>query len=168
MPNGMDITLTFAKYLENPQLAQLIQEQCKAAGINVTLDQLSYDAYYAGDDADYYGTTPWINAAMTITEWGSRPAPGIYAAAMLLPDAVWSSSHWDNKDFVDAFDQYQATNDEASRMELATKLSQVQQDDTPILVPFYITQLRTQKKNVFGVQGPGSFYCDMSQAFKTA
>jgi ABC-type transport system substrate-binding protein len=168
MPNGMDITLTFAKYLENPQLAQLIQEQCKAAGINVTLDQLSYDAYYAGDDADYYGTTPWINAAMTITEWGSRPAPGIYAAAMLLPEAVWSSSHWDNKDFVDAFDQYQATNDEASRMELATKLSQVQQDDTPILVPFYITQLRTQKKNVFGVQGPGSFYCDMSQAFKTA
>ena len=47
-------------------------------------------------------------------------------------------------------------------MELATKLSQIQQDDTPIMVPFFITQLRTQKKNVYGVQGPGSFYCDLS------
>jgi peptide/nickel transport system substrate-binding protein len=167
MADGMKIKLTFAKYLENPQLAQLIQEQCKPAGITVELDQLSYDAYYAGDDADYYGTTPWINAAMTITEWGSRPAPGIYAAAMLLPDAVWSSSHWDNKTFVDTFNQYEATVDEASRMELATTLSQTQQDDTPILLPFFITQLRTQKKNVYGVQGPGSFYCDLSTAFMT-
>ncbi|HET6476911.1 MAG TPA: ABC transporter substrate-binding protein [Thermoleophilia bacterium] len=168
MPNGMDITLTFAKYLENPQYAQIIQEQCKPAGINVKLDQLSYDAYYAGDDNDYYGTTPWINGAMTITEWGSRPAPGIYAAAMLLPDAVWSSSHWDNKDFVDTFNQYEATVDEASRMDLAAKLSQIQSDDTPILLAFYITQLRTQKKNVYGVHGPGSFYCDMSMAFMSA
>ncbi len=115
-PDGLDITLTHAKYLENPQYAQLIQEQCKPAGINVKLDQLSYEAYYAGDDADYYGTTPWINAAMTITEWGSRPAPGIYAAAMLLPDAVWSSSHWNNPEWVGLFDQYQSTADEASRI----------------------------------------------------
>ncbi len=167
-PDGLEIELTFAKYLENPQYAQLIQEQCKPAGITVKLNQLSYEAYYAGDDADYYGTTPWINAPMSITEWGSRPAPGIYAAAMLLPDAVWSSSHWDNADFVSAFNEYESTVDEAARMELATKLSATQQEDTPILLSFFITQLRTQKKNVFGVKGPGSFYCDMSQAFMTA
>jgi peptide/nickel transport system substrate-binding protein len=167
-PDGLEIELTFAKYLENPQYAQLIQEQCKPAGITVTLNQLSYEAYYAGDDADYYGTTPWINAPMSITEWGSRPAPGIYAAAMLLPDAVWSSSHWDNADFVSAFNDYESTVDEAARMELATKLSATQQQETPILLSFFITQLRTQKKNVFGVSGPGSFYCDMSRAFMTA
>lgn len=166
-PDGIDITLTHAKYLENPQYAQLIQEQCKPAGIRVKLDQMSYEAFYAGDDADYYGTTPWLNAAMTIVEWGSRPAPGIYAAAMLLPDAVWSSSHWDKKEFVDAFNQYQSTADEASRREIAAKLSSIQQDETPILVAFYITQLRTQKKNVYGIQGPGTWYCDLSQAFMT-
>ena len=163
-PNGVDITLTVAKYLENPQLAQLIQAQCKQAGINVTINQLSYTAFYAGG-ADYYATTPWIVAPMTIVEWGSRPAPGIYAAAMLLPKAVWSSSHWNNPDFVSAFNQYESTIDEATRTQLATKLSQIQQADTPIMLPFYITQLRTQKKTVYGIQGPGSFYCDMSQAF---
>jgi hypothetical protein len=37
-----------------------------------------------------------------------------------------------------------------------------------LMVPFFITQLRTQKKTVFGIQGPGNFYCIMSEAFKTA
>ena len=164
---GLDITLTVAKYLENPQLAQLIQDQCKPAGINVKIDQMGYTEFYAGSDADYYGTTPWIVAPMTIVEWGSRPAPGIYAAAMLLPDAVWSSSHWDNAEFASTFDQYESSGDEATRMDLATKLSTIQQDDTPIMLPFFISQARTQKKTVFNVRGPGSFYCDCTAAFMT-
>ena len=49
-----------------------------------------------------------------------------------------------------------STTDEAKRTEYATKLSSIQQDDTPILVPFFITQLRTQKKTVYGIQGPGN------------
>ena len=105
---------------------------------------------------------------MDITEWGGRAAPGIFATAMLLPKAVWSSSHWDNPQFASLFNQYESTNDEASRTKLATQLSAIQQDETPIMVPFFITQLRTQKKTVYGIQGPGSFYCDCSAAFMTA
>jgi peptide/nickel transport system substrate-binding protein len=161
---GTTIELTVAKYLENPQLAQLIQQQCKPAGITVNINQISYDAFYAGTEK----TTPWLNAPMVIVEWGSRPTPGVYAQAMLMPGVPWSSSHWDNKDFASAFDSYMSTTDEAKRTEYATKLSQIQQDETPIMLPFYITQLRTQKKDVHGIQGPGNFYCIMSEAFKAA
>jgi peptide/nickel transport system substrate-binding protein len=161
---GTTIELTVAKYLENPQLAQLIQQQCKPAGITVNINQISYDAFYAGTEK----TTPWLNAPMVIVEWGSRPTPGVYAQAMLMPDVPWSSSHWDNKDFASTFDSYMSTTDEAKRTEYGTKLSQIQQDETPIMLPFYITQLRTQKKDVHGIQGPGNFYCIMSEAFKAA
>ena len=44
-------------------------------------------------------STPWLNADMVIVEWGSRPTPGVYAQAMLLPTSTWSSSHWDNAGF---------------------------------------------------------------------
>jgi peptide/nickel transport system substrate-binding protein len=162
--DGIDIELTVSKYLENPQLAQLIQQQCKPAGITVKINQISYDAFYAGSATD----TPWLNAPMVIVEWGSRPTPGVYAQAMLMPGAAWSSSHWDNADFASTFDTYMATTDEAKRTELATTLSQIQQDDTPIMVPFFIAVLRTQKKDVYGIQGPGNFYCIMSEAFKAA
>ena len=87
---------------------------------------------------------------------------------MLLPTSVWCSSHWDNQEFASTFDSYMSTADEAKRSEYATKLSSIQQDDTPILVAFYISQLRTQKKTIYGIQGPGSFYCLMREAFKTA
>ncbi len=161
---GTTIELTVAKYLENPQLAQLIQEQCKPANITVNINQISYDAFYAGTET----TTPWLNAPMVIVEWGSRPTPGVFAQAMLMPGVPWSSSHWDNQEFATTFNSYMATADETKRTEYATKLSQIQQDDTPIMVPFYITQLRTQKKNVYGIQGPGNFYCIMSEAFMAA
>lgn len=160
-PNGTTIELTVAKYLENPQLAQLIQQQCKPAGITVNINQISYDAFYAGTDK----TTPWLNAPMVIVEWGSRPTPGVFAQAMLMPGVPWSSSHWDNQEFATTFNSYMSTIDEAKRTEYATKLSTIQQDETPILVPFFITQLRTQKKNVYGIQGPGNFYCIMSEAY---
>jgi peptide/nickel transport system substrate-binding protein len=159
--SGTTIELTVAKYLENPQLAQLIQQQCKPAGITVNINQISYDAFYAGTEKN----TPWLNAPMVIVEWGSRPTPGVYAQAMLMPGVPWSSSHWDNKDFATTFNSYMSTVDEAKRTEYATKLSSIQQDDTPIMVPFFITQLRTQKKTVYGIQGPGNFYCIMSQAY---
>jgi len=163
-PDGLEIELTYSKYLENPQFAQLIQEQCKPAGITVKLNFVPYDAFYAGED----NVTPWLNAPMVIVEWGSRPTPGVFAQAMLLPTSTWSSSHWDNKDFASTFDEYMATTDEAKRTELGTTLSQIQQDDTPIMVAYYISQLRTQKKDIYGIQGPGSFYCIMSEAFKAA
>jgi len=162
--DGLDIELTYSKYLENPQYAQLIQQQCKPAGINVKLNFIPYDAYYAGEDT----VTPWLNAAMPIVEWGSRPTPAVFAQAMLLPTSTWNSAHWDNQDFATTFDQYMATADETKRTELATTLSQIQQDETPILVAYYISQLRTQKKNIYGIQGPGSFYCIMKGAFQAA
>ncbi len=81
-PNGVDVTLTVANYLENPPYAQLIQAQCKPAGINVTLNEISYDAIYAGSNA----TTPWLNAPMIIVEWGSRPTPGEFAAGDAAAD----------------------------------------------------------------------------------
>jgi peptide/nickel transport system substrate-binding protein len=164
----LNVELTVNKYLENPQYAQLIQAQCKPAGINISIKQISQEAYYAAaPGADYATTTPWLNAAFCIVEWGSRPTPGVYAQAMLLPTSTWSSSHWNNQEFATTFDSYMATADQAKRTEYATKLSSIQQDDTPILVAFYISQLRTQKKTIFGIQGPGSFYCLMREAFTT-
>ena len=163
-PNGVDVTLTVANYLENPAYAQLIQAQAKGAGINVKINEISYNAFYAGSNS----TTPWLNAPMVIVEWGGRPAPAVYVQGMLLPDSAWSSSHWNDPDFVTAFNQYESTVDEATRMQLATKCSSIQQTQTPVIVAFYISQLRSQKKNVYGIQGPGAFYFNVSEAFMTA
>ena len=153
--DGIEIELTVAKYLENPQLAQLIQEQCKPAGITVKINQISYDAFYAGASRllRHHAVAQRADDHRRVGQ--PADAGRLRRRPCSCPTPPWSSSHWDNPDFVSTFDQYKSTADEATRTELATKLSQIQQDDTPIMVPFFITQLRTQKKNVYGIQGPG-------------
>jgi peptide/nickel transport system substrate-binding protein len=159
--DGVTVTLSAMKYLETPQYAQLIQQQCKPGGITVDIEIVDYNAWYAGGPED----APWLNAAFGVVEWAARPTPAVYVQAMLLPESAWNSSHWDDEQFARTFNQYVATVDEASRLDLATQLSQIQQDQTPIVISFFVSQLRTMKKNVFGVQGPGESYMDLSEAF---
>ena len=160
---GLDATLTAEKYLEVPQYAQLIQQQCKPAGINVSIEQMDYNKFYAGASDN----TPWLNSPWCIVEWGQRPTPAVYIQAMLLPTSAWTSSHWDNQEFVGLFDQYMSTTDEQSRLALATKMATIEQNDTPTIQAFWITQLRAMRKNVYGVGGAGDFYCDLRKAFVT-
>jgi len=47
-----------------------------------------------------------------------------------------------------------ATTEEAQRMHYATQLSQIHEDEAPIVAAFYMTQLRAVKKVVQGVVGP--------------
>ena len=160
-PDGLTVTLSAPNFIDMPQYAQLVQQQCRPAGITVKIESVDYNAWYSGGPND----APWLNANFGIVEWGPRPTPAVYSQFMLLPTSAWSSSHWDNKEFTSTFDQYMSTTDEAKRMEYATKLSAIQQDDTPIVVAFFITQLRAMKKTVFGVVGPGSWYCYVDRAF---
>ncbi|MEZ5124720.1 MAG: ABC transporter substrate-binding protein [Thermoleophilia bacterium] len=164
----LDVKLTVADYLENLQLARLIRDQCRPAGVNIVIELMSYDTFYAGSGDGRDGASPWLDTELCIVEWGGRPTPGVYAQAMLLPTSTWSSSHWHDAEFVRTFGEYMATADAAERSELAAKLSAIQRDEAPILVAFYVSQLRAQQKNVYGIQGPGSFYCVMRESYRTA
>ncbi|HZL05451.1 MAG TPA: hypothetical protein VFE45_08535, partial [Coriobacteriia bacterium] len=75
------------------------------------------------------------------------------------------SSHWNNAEFASLFNDYMSTVDEAKRLERATKLATIEQDETPTLQTLWITQLRAMKKNVYGVRGPGSSFCDLAAAY---
>lgn len=160
--DGLTITLTTEKHLEVPQYAQLIKAQCEPAGIKVNVDLISYDEYFSGKGKNQV----WLSVPMGITQWGARPTPGVFITAMLLPDSAWTSSHWNNAEFVSLYSEYMSTVDEAKRLELATKMATIEQDETPTLQTAWITELRAMKKNVYGVRGPGGFYCDVAEAYK--
>ena len=160
-PNGITVTMATNKYEEIPQYAQLIKAQCEPAGIKVNIDLMAYDEYYSGKGANQV----WLSVPMGITEWNPRPTPSVFIQAMLLPDSVWSSSHWNNAEFSTLFNQYMSTVDEAKRLEFATKMATIEQNETPTLQAFWITQLRAMKKNLYGVRGSGSTLCDLSVAF---
>ena len=148
-PN-LAFTLTTSQYLENPQYAQLIQAMCKKAGINVTLNIMSYDAYYAGTNAN----TPWLNAQTTITEWGSRALPGQFARPYSCRPPPGMPPTRATRPSPRPSTPTSRPPTWPTRKKLATKLSALQQDDVPIMMAFFITQLRSQKKTVHGIGVP--------------
>ena len=161
---GVKLTLTTAaSYLDLAQYAQIIAAQCKPAGIEIKLDTMSATEFYGGDS----GTTPWLNADMTIVEWSPRPVAAQYIQAMLTKASVWNSSHWADSEFDGLFKQYSATVDEASRSEIATKMGTIQQDETPVILAFWMDSLRATTKRVHNVQGLEA-YLDLTNAYVTA
>ena len=161
LSDGVKLTITTAgSYLDLAQYAQIIKAQCEPAGININLDLVSAAQFYGGD-AD---KTPWLMADMTIVEWSPRPVAAQYIQAMLTASSVWNSSHWANAEFDGLFKQYSATVDEAGRSQIATQMGAIQQDETPVLLAFWMDSLRATTARVHNVLGLEA-YLDLTRTW---
>jgi peptide/nickel transport system substrate-binding protein len=160
-PNGIDITVTTEQYLEVPQYATLLQAMCKPAGINVKIQLMSYNNWYSGPN----GSTPWLDAPMGFTDWAPRAVPEQFMLPMLTSNGIWNSSHWKNPEFDKLVAQYDASLDETVRRQIAGKIAALQQDETPVIVAYWIAQLRAISKKVHNVGGNGSIYLDLTRTY---
>ena len=83
---------------------------------------------------------------------------------MLLSTSVWNSSHWHTPAYDKLAAQYFATVDAASRLKIATQMAQTEQDATPHIFSFWLTELSARAKNLYGVQGIDIFL-DLTRAY---
>ena len=63
---SLDVQLVAEEYLEVPQYAQIIQQQCKPAGINVKIQLQSQAQFYGKDES-----APWLTVPFGITDWAA-------------------------------------------------------------------------------------------------
>jgi peptide/nickel transport system substrate-binding protein len=160
MAQGFTVTLIAEEYLEVPQYAQVIQQQCKPAGIEVKIEQQSQAKYYGSDES-----APWLTAPFAITDWAARAIPSQFFIPMLTSKGVWNSSHWSNSEFDQLAKDYDATLDEAKRKDIGTQMATIQTDETPIILSYWIEALRATAKAVNGVEANGAEYLDLTHAF---
>jgi peptide/nickel transport system substrate-binding protein len=150
--SGVSVKLTIGNYLEAPSLGVLIKQQAKAAGFNISLN--------VEDTSEYYGSgknQPWLSVPFGITPWGERGAPVQLAAQAYQCDAVWNSAHWCNKTYNSLIKDIGAELDEQKRKTLVVQAAKIQNRDVPVLLAYWIGQLRPVRKNVRGLAaGPVS------------
>src|SRR5919109_1414174 len=168
---GMDIELTTLQFLEIPQYAQFIQEQCKPAGINVKLD--------VQDQGTFYGSgknQPWLVVPFGIVDWGARGSasqtitPAYLCVSVPKPDlsnsgGAWNSAHWCNKEFGQLVFQFDQELDEQKRMEIAVEAATLQNDEVPSIIAYWIKEQRTTRKNVSGLPAGPTFHLDVRKMF---
>jgi len=157
--SGLDVTLVAEDYLEVPQYAQLIQDMCKPAGINVKINLMSQAEFY-GKDA----SAPWLTVPFGITDWAARAIPSQFFIPMLTSDGVWNNTGWKNAEFDQLATKYDATLDEASRKDIGTQMATLQTDETPCILAYWIEVLRATSSKVSGVDANGAEFLDLTHA----
>jgi peptide/nickel transport system substrate-binding protein len=146
---------------EMPQYAQLVQQDLKAAGINVKLNFTDGGSYY-GDAV--YGQSPWLDSTMGMTEYGHRGAPNVYLNAPLRSDGTWNGAHFKNDQYDKLTTEYISAIDLQSQRAAAKKIQELLLDEVPIVFSYFYYYLSATKSTVAGVNVAAMGHTDVSQA----
>jgi peptide/nickel transport system substrate-binding protein len=147
-PRGFQATYTSEVTLEMPGLAQIVQQNAKLAGIDFKLDILQQSSYY-GDST--FGKSPWLDATVSAVDYGDRGTPNIFLQAALTSHGIWNAAHFKNPTYDKLVTQYVGETDLSSQRATAGKIEQLLLDQTPLMIPYFITALFASSNKVSGV-----------------
>ena len=163
--SNVDVELRTWTVFEVPQYAQLIQQDLKAAGINVKLNITDAASYY-GDAV--YGQSPWLDSTFGITEYGHRGVPNVFLGAPLRSDGTWNSAHFKNKKYDQLAADYVAAVDLQSQRAAAKQIQELLLDEVPIVFGYFYFYLTATKPTVAGAQVSAMGQVDTTQAGQKA
>ncbi len=162
---SFSVELRTWRVFEVPQYAALVQNDLKAAGIDVKLNVTDAASYY-GDAV--YGKSPWLDSSFGITEYGHRGAPNVYLGAPLKSDGTWNSAHFKNKAYDSLVTEYVAALDLQSQRSAAKKLQEMLLDEVPIIFSYFYFYLTATKPTVGGMAVSAMGQVDVTQAGQKA
>lgn len=152
---GFEIELTTEKVGEIPQLAQIIQRSVKSIGIDMRIKLLTATAYFGGKQEGPptgWGTTPWLNAPMNITDWGHRAVPNVFLTSALQTKGVWNAAHYSNRQFDRIAKSFLGAISRADQRRYAKQLQQILLRDTPVIFPYFYNYLAAGSTRVRGYE----------------
>jgi hypothetical protein len=152
-PHGFSLELTTEQTGEIPQLAQIIQRSVRAIGITMHLQILTATAYFAGSQSgppSGWGTTPWLNTPMNITDWGHRAVPNVFLTAALETKGVWNAAHYSSRRFDRAARSYIGAISLKDQRKFAGQMERILLHDTPVIFPYFYNYLAAGRRNVRG------------------
>jgi peptide/nickel transport system substrate-binding protein len=153
--DGFDVKLETWNGFEMPDLAALIQQDVRPAGIRMRLSITDAGTYY-GDAV--FGKSRWLDSQMGITEYGHRGVPNV------LLGAPWNSAHFRNQKYDALVKDYVAALDLQSQRRAAKKIQELLLDEVPILFTYFYYYLSGAKDYVAGVETTAMGHIDLSRA----
>jgi peptide/nickel transport system substrate-binding protein len=147
-PSGFSTTLTTENFLEIPLFAQIIKQFAGDIGVDVTLKIETSSAYY-GDAV--FGKSDWLDAVMSLVDFGHRSVPNVFLTAPLQSTGTWNAAHFKNTKYDQLSAQYVAASDLGTQRSLAGQIETLLLAETPIIYAYFYNYLTATAKNVSGV-----------------
>jgi peptide/nickel transport system substrate-binding protein len=169
MGDGFEVQLDTWDGFEIPDLAQLVKSYAEQIGVTINLNITDAATYYADG---VFGSSPWLDSVMGITDYGHRPVPNVYLTAALHGDleniGVWNSAHFQNATYDQLVADYVAALDLDSQRAVAKQIQELLLDETPIVFAYFYNFLSAAKPNLQGAISAATGQFDLSQASFTA
>jgi peptide/nickel transport system substrate-binding protein len=147
-PNGFHTTLTTGQQLEIPALAQVIAEEASKIGVTVSVNVETLTNYYGKST---YGNADWLDAIMSLVEYGDRGVPNVFLEAPLTSNGPWNAARFRNKTYDKLVVQYVAAVDLQTQRTIAGKIETLLLDETPLVIPYFVDLLAATTPRVHGV-----------------
>ena len=116
---------------EYPLVAEFLQQQWADAGIDVELNVVPENVYYAE------GENNWINTQLGMTAWGERPTPQEYLSVAYTTGAPFNESAWSNAELDRLAGEASQEADIDARSELYEQISTIFLESGPIIIPYF-------------------------------
>ncbi len=145
-PNGVSIKLVAQNTDPVPAVATAWQAQMKKIGINVSIQQVPVDVYYADK-----GTDNWYQSAFSIVDYGTRATPNTYFQLALTSTAPWNYSRWKDPQFDTLSQQISAELDASKRADLYKQAESILQEQVPMMNFLVNTAVAGQNAKLDGV-----------------
>lgn len=149
VPNGFEVTLTTERAYDIPDYAVIIQNFARKAGIDIKLNVLPQDAYYGSAT---FGSSPWLDSNLGITDFGHRGTPDIFLNATLKSSGAWNAAHFNNPDYDALLIDYGKARDLQAQRVAAGKIQTLLLDETPLIISYFSQYSRIVSSKVEGVR----------------
>jgi peptide/nickel transport system substrate-binding protein len=164
-PNGFTTQLATEEYEEIPQLAQVIAEAATKIGVKINL-KVETQANYYGKAT--FGNSDWLDATMSLVDYGDRGVPNVFLDAPLLSNGTWNAAHFKNPGYDSLVKQYTAAVDLQTQKQLAGKIETLLLNETPLVIPYFLEGLTATTSSVHGVNPTSIAAIYLKDASKSA
>ena len=153
LPNGFSMQLTGNDTQEISNYAQIIAQSAKAIGVTLRVKMEAPGAYYGKAT---FGNSDWLDAAMSLVDYGHRSVPNVFLSAPLqTTDAKkgtgpWNAAHFSSSQYDKLVQQYIGAIDLTSQKKVAGQIETLLLEQTPVIYGYFYNYLTAQAKNVSG------------------
>jgi|BarGraNGADG00312_2_1021985.scaffolds.fasta_scaffold19727_1 peptide/nickel transport system substrate-binding protein len=144
--SGVKIKLVAQTTDPVPAVATAWQAQMKQIGVDVSIQQVPVDVFYADKGQDN-----WYQAAFSVVDYGTRAVPNNYFQQALVTGGAYNYSRWSNPQFDALSKQISTELDPAKRAKLYQQAQAILQDQVPMMNFLVNTAVAGQSANIDGV-----------------
>jgi peptide/nickel transport system substrate-binding protein len=152
--SGFSTQLITENFLEIPEYAQIVAQSAAQIGVKISLKVESSSAYYGKAT---FGNSDWLDATMSLVDYGHRSVPNVFLTAPLETTNAksgtgsWNAAHFSNTQYDKLVAQYVAASDLSSQRSLAGQIETLLLAQTPIIFGYFYNYLTATASGVTGV-----------------